>query len=517
MAEKNVPSAETKDFKLKAVETKQRKAKKEPMTFKKLITIIIIVILALLMVGGVYYVVVMVSQAKAEKSSAWGYYDGESINLENNSVFYNTLVNDSNFQTAYLNGDYSTLLSSYYNAYQSQVVFTALSKDAKEAGIVAPQKLVNDLIIKAGVYNDSDGKFSEDLFNQSSEADRLTVNNYYTAYYPYNVVVSDIQSSIISAPEVAFITEIAGKTRTFDYFVVDYNAYPDELAAAYGAENANLFDTAELSIISATSEESINAAYEALNAGTAWADVVSTYSQDTYAESEGKVGSLQVFSIVTNLSDAASIDQITGLEVGAYTAPLQSPSGYSIYRLDSEIVKADLSDASTLSAVKYYISSNGIEDITSYVDTAVGLASATAQSDFEAAAEGANATVISVSASNNNLGASQYLGGIDYYDTNGYLAKFSTDETVAKELFTSEDGHVTGALPVSGQDNTYVIAKVTGINENDSNATYVATMLYAYYAAMQPAYDRFYNVIASDKHTDNFYTQFFATVFSSST
>ena len=112
MADKNVPSAETNDSKLKAVESKQKKAKKEPMTFKKLITIIIIVVLALLMVGGVYYVVVMIAQSKAEKSSAWGSYDGESINLENNSVFYNTLVNDSNLQTAYLNGDYNTLLSS---------------------------------------------------------------------------------------------------------------------------------------------------------------------------------------------------------------------------------------------------------------------------------------------------------------------------------------------------------------------------------------------------------------------
>ncbi|MBR2282051.1 MAG: hypothetical protein IJ863_05460, partial [Spirochaetales bacterium] len=160
------------------------------MTFKKLITIIIIAVLALLMIGGAYYIVVMISQSRAEKSSAWGYYDGESINLENNSVFYNTLVNDSNLQTAYLNGDYNTLISSYYNAYQSQVVFEALSKEAKAAGITAPQELVNDLIIRAGVYNDENGNFSEELFKASSEAERITVNTYYTNYYPYNVVLS---------------------------------------------------------------------------------------------------------------------------------------------------------------------------------------------------------------------------------------------------------------------------------------------------------------------------------------
>jgi hypothetical protein len=33
----------------------------------------------------------------------------------------------------------------------------------------------------------------------------------------------------------------------------------------------------------------------------------------------------------------------------------------------------------------------------------------------------------------------------------------------------------------------------------------------------QPAMDRFNAVLASDKHVDNFYTQFFATLFSSAT
>jgi len=86
MADKNVPSAESKNSKLKAVESKQKNEKKEKMSFKKLITIIIIVVLAMLMVGGVYYVVVLVSQSKAEKANSWGSYDGESIMIENNNV-----------------------------------------------------------------------------------------------------------------------------------------------------------------------------------------------------------------------------------------------------------------------------------------------------------------------------------------------------------------------------------------------------------------------------------------------
>ena len=195
MADKNVTSAEKKDAKLKAVESKQKKSKKEPLSLKKIITIVIIAVLALLMVGGISYVFTIAAQSKAEKESAWGSYDGEDIRIENNNVFYNTLMSDSNLQTAYLSGDYNTMISSYLNAYQAQVLFIALTKEAKEAGIVAPQELVNNLILRAGVYNDESGNFSEDLFNASSEADRVKVNNYYTSYYPYTVVVSDLQSA----------------------------------------------------------------------------------------------------------------------------------------------------------------------------------------------------------------------------------------------------------------------------------------------------------------------------------
>ena len=62
------------DKNLKAVESKS-KAKKEPMSFKKVLTIIIIAILAVLMLGGIYYIVLMFQQSKSENLNAWGFYD----------------------------------------------------------------------------------------------------------------------------------------------------------------------------------------------------------------------------------------------------------------------------------------------------------------------------------------------------------------------------------------------------------------------------------------------------------
>ena len=487
------------------------------MSIKKIITIIIIVVLALLMVGGVYYVIVLVAQSKAEKASAWGYYDGESIVIENNNVFYNTLVNDSNLQTAYLNGDYQSLYDSYLSAYQAQVIFTAISKEAGQARIAAPQTLVNDLILKAGVYNGSDGKFSQDVYNSATETEKAQVNTYYTNYYPYNLVLSDLQSTIVSEQEAEFVKTIAENSRSFEYFVIDYNAYPDELATAYAADNEGLFDTMDLSILSATSEEKINQALEALNAGTEWADVVTTYSEDGYASQGGSAGTVMVYAILSNLADEADIDKITTLEEGTYSEPIASPYGYVIYKADKAIEKADYSDAEVISTIKHYIYEDDPDSITPYIETAVGLAASQAQTDFAGAAEAANASIVTVSDAENNIGGSEYLGGLSYCDSLGYLASAAEDEAVSKELFTAEVGYVTGAMQITATDHTaYLVARVTEIKDDNTTNSAATVLLYQYYAPLQPLYDRFYNVLGSDKHTNNFYAQFLTSLFSTS-
>ena len=514
MADRNVPSAD--NAKLKVVESK-KKEKKEKMSFKKLLTIIIIVALALLMVGGVYYVVVLINQSKAEKANSWGSYDGESVLIENNNVFYNTLVNDSNLQTAYLNGDYNTLLNSYYNAYQAQVAHMALTADADEAGIVPVKNEVLDLIIRSGVYNGEDGNYSADVFNASSESERIAVNTYYTNYYPYTAVLSDLQSTILSQQELDFVESLAKKTRSFEYFVINYLAYPDDLAAEFGKENADLFRNVDLSIITASTEANINAAYEALNAGTDWADVVSTYSVDTYASNGGVVGELAAYSITPNLANADDLALILALEPGAYSAPIAGQSGYAIYKLNSAVTDADFADETTLMAVKYYISQNNADEVAPYIEAAVGTATALAQTDFEGAAESVNSSIYTVSSVSDNVAGSQYLSSISSYDSLGLLAEQASDETLSRELFTSEEGHVTGSLASTSTANTYIVARVSEINDDNTTSAYVTTMLYNYYAPQQPAYDRINNALNSSRHVNNFYTQFITTLFSSAT
>ena len=427
------------------------------------------------------------------------------------------MVNDSNLQTAYLNGDYQSLYDSYYGAYQAQVVFTALSKEAKQAKIVAPQTLVNELILRAGVYNGSDGTFSQEVYNSATETEKAQVNTYYTNYYPYNLILSDLQSTIVSAQEAEFVKTLAEQSRSFEYFVIDYNVYPDDLTVAYAQEHEGLFDKMNLSIISASTIEKLTEALDALNAGTDWADVVSAYSEDGYASNGGSAGTVMVYSLLSNLSDEADLEKVTSLEQGTYSEPIASPYGYTIYKADKALEKADYSDEEVIAAIKHYIVENDGDLVSPYVDTAVGLAAGQAQTDFEGAAKAANATIVTVTDAENNIGGSQYLGGLSYTDSLGYLASVAEDEAVSKELFTAEVGYVTGAIEVTAAEHaSYVVARVTEIKDDNTTNSAATELLYQYYAPLQPAYDRFYNVLLSDKHTDNFYSQFLTSLFSTS-
>ncbi len=509
MADKNVPS-EGKEMEIKPVKAKKNS---EPWTVKRILTTVIIAILALLMIGSLYYIIIMISQSKSEDSNAWGYYNGKAIKIETNNVFYNTLMSDSNFQTAYTSGDYSTLMQSYYSAYQQQVLFNAITEDAEAAKIAAPQSLVNDLILSSGVYNDEDGNFSEETYKSTAESSRILINSYYTSIYPYQVVLSDYYSVILSDAEKNFVSEMAEKTRSFEYFVVDYNAYPDDLAAEYGKANADLFKGLSLSMISNSDEEKVKQAYADLNSGLAWADEVTLYSTDAYASEGGVAGEIKLYALAATLADSADLDKIVALEMGSYSEPIQTTSGWAIYKVDSKVVPADFTNEETLADVKSYINNNEPETITSYIEAEIASIAEQAQADFTATAEKYNAEVQSITSVSNNIGESQYLLGIDSYDTEGYLATAAEDESISRELFTAEEGYITGAI---SSDSKYILAKVTEVNEEDSTMSSLINVYYNYYGSSQALNDKFYAILLSDKFEDNFYTQFWTQLFSSS-
>jgi len=207
--------------------------KKEPWTAKRIATTVVIAVLALLMVGGLSYVIIMYQQDH-DDSNVFGYYKGEPIRYEAGSVFYNT-VNNSDYMSAYLSGDWSSMYSIWYQAYQNEVVYRALADLAKQAGVSSPEELVNRLVIDSGLYASEDGSktFDEEVYKATAPANRTATYNYLKKIFPYYVVNTDLQTVVVSTQESDFVASLSENTRSFDYFVVGANAIPDDVALEF--------------------------------------------------------------------------------------------------------------------------------------------------------------------------------------------------------------------------------------------------------------------------------------------
>ncbi len=205
--------------------------KKEPWNAKRIITTVIIVLLALLMIGGSYYIVIMIRQSN-DDSNVFGYYDGEPIKYESGTVFA-VNVGQSDYATALSNNDFNSLWSIWYSAYQNEIIYQAMTKAAEEAGIVAVPELVNRLIISSGVYSDGENSFSEEVYKSTQVSQRNSQYNYVEKIYPYQVVMRDMYSTKVSSNELNTVVSLASQARNFDYILIDFNVYPDDLASEY--------------------------------------------------------------------------------------------------------------------------------------------------------------------------------------------------------------------------------------------------------------------------------------------
>lgn len=487
---------------LKVAKNQKDKGQK---SVKKIATTVIIVILAFLMVGGSFYYIF--TPGFREDANAFGYYDDKVIKYESNNVFGRTLQNDVEYVNAYNSGDYTQLYKSWNLAYQAQVIYEALNKMAEKAKIASPEDLVREYILDSGIYNGENGEFDEEKYNSVNPAERQLLSDYVRNAVPYQVVLEDFSTALIPDGEKEFISALNKQARDFSYFNVDYNMYPSNLAADYVKENKDLFTKLDLSIITCDTQENANKAYDALKAGQSWAEVVKNYSLDNYAESEGNLGAELYANIVaTNLKEEADISKITALSKDEFTAPIQGPYAWAIYKLNNYSSEPDTSDEGLISYAKSVIYAKTPDVVKPYMDNAVAKASAEVEKDFASAASEYSTGLVEVKGATNNIGASQFAIGLQYSDPTATLSvAASENEDLAKKLFTGKKNQVIG--PVETDDGTLFV-KIESEDAISPMST-VVDSYYDYYKGQLSWADLRDAVITSDKHKDNFAQKFF--------
>jgi len=438
----------------------------------------------------------------------FGKYGKEDIKYAYGNYFYDQV---QTYGSQYKNtGDNATqtLYQIWKSAYDSTVLFTAVNQLASKAGIIAADEVVNRSIINSGAYN-KDDKFNVELYQKATAENKASVEKSIRRSVPYQIVIDDIGSALSSSSEADYVAKMASAGRSFNYVDINASLYPDEKASAYALQNKQLFYSMDLSIISTETEDEAKALSSAIaNGEKTFEEAALSSSKDNYASKEGKVGTVYYFGLVTNFKNTEDATKLLTAKSGDVVGPLEGPSAWSIYRLDSTPLEADYASPALLSTVKAYLASSDDPVVNDYLLAKANEFALDAKDDFAAAAEKAELDLVNVPATPYNIAQSTYMNNFSNTDTNGILASAVTTKEIGQKLYTAELGTV---LEPIKSNASYLVVQADKEVADEGMGSYIQ-MFYNYLSGSQNQQDFSQGIYTSDQFQDNFLGTFFSTI-----
>lgn len=432
----------------------------------------------------------------------FGSYNGESIEYTQDSYFYDQYQKYGSEYKGSTTDSNMALYSIWNQAFNSTVLFTAVSQMADKIGIISTEEMINKAIIDSGYYN-VDGKFNVEAFNNATPEQKNSIRKTITRAIPYQTVLSDISSALTSDAEAEYIANMADSTRTFKYVSFDASTYPKDLTAKYALTNPKLFNMVTLNVISSKDKETADSILTELNSGKNFTEVAKTESVDSYAEKGGELGTIPFYAIKSNFKNEEEAINILEANENGIIGPFESPSGFTIYQVVSNVIP-DYTTDETLNMVRNYIVNFDTQIMDDFLLSKANAFKATIVDDFDKAANEANLTVNQVLATPKNIANSQYMGSFANSDSTGLLANAATDENIMKELFNTE---VNTALNPIKSSSSYIVPFVQLADTQSGMGEYLK-QVYPYYAGQELQNELQRSIMNSDKLENNFLSVF---------
>lgn len=443
----------------------------------------------------------------------FGSYDGEDIAYTMDSYFYDQYQYYGKQYKSDANTDSNLALYQIWSqAFNSTVVYTAITEMAKTVGIKSTDKTINDSIINSGYYN-VDNKFNVEVYNNTPADQKSAIRKEVVRAIPYQTVLNDVQSVLTSTKEAEYVSAMADNTRSFKYVSFDYSSYPKELAAQYALTNPQLFSMIDLSVISQASEEDAKTALEAINNGTSFEDEAIATSVDSYASKGGAIGSIPYYAIKSNFKNIDESMNVLEASSDDIIGPFETENGWALYKVNNTAVTPDYTSADTLNMIRTYIVNYDSEIMETYLNDKAKAFATTVAEDFDAAAKDANLTVNEVTSTSKNIGNSQYMSTFTNSDKAGLLATAANDADTIKLLFNQEVG--TATKPIKSGNN-YLVAFVSTEDSESGMGSYLENV-YPYYAGTHSQQDLQSSIMSSDKLQNNFLSVFIDKIMSNTT
>lgn len=227
-----------------------------------------------------------------------------------------------------------TALRSAFNETVSRI---ALLQVAERSGMRVSEAAVDDLLAASPRFMEN-GTFSVELYRATSNAERFALRRLEREFAITSAVPSDVVSGTrASDAEAQFVAAMAGPERSFEVVRFEFADFPATQQQAFAAENPDLFATLDLSVATAATQEEAQTLRDDLIADPdGWDQIVRERSRDAVASEAGALGELLGHEVERILIDPAQLTNLLALAAGELSPVIESTSGWSIYRPNSQ-------------------------------------------------------------------------------------------------------------------------------------------------------------------------------------
>ena len=378
-------------------------------------SVVILVIVVVTFIGAP-----VISSAAGSNRPVFGRYAGEEILYQPGNFFarqYEVIAQSLRDAGDGANLELQLRLA-WREAFNRTVLHKAVLDTASNAGVTVTEARVDEMIAQDPRFQQN-GRFDAEAFRAASSQERFALRSFHRENAMFDRVITDaLNGTKFSSAERGFVGAMTGPQRSFDVVRFPFSDFPDRQVSEFISENPALFTTLDLAIVTLADEtEAERIRTDALEVGNPFGNLARTYSRDLYADQDGQIGEAYGYELQQELTDPDDLARLLSLNTGDISEPIETTSGWSIYRAEGEPQEPRLDDLELLSEGRSYLQTYEQGRIQDFVraEAEAFAAAATIEGFTEVAGESSK-EVLSTGRFPINYGNVQFFGRLQSQD-----------------------------------------------------------------------------------------------------
>ncbi len=468
------------------------KSKRNPVLFALSVLLLAVIAVAFVFSPG------LISQNSS--SSNLGSYDGIPIKYDQDFARMVEYYNDQ-YEALGYEGDFT--IFAVAQAFNYAVLRTALVNVVEIAGYTPPTSRVNREMLQ--YFVDENGVYSEKVYQEQSDAVKIQIRNVTEESVKTSLYVTDVSGIKISSNERDFVRAMNNAQRSFNLVSFSTEDYPQEEIINFGTENAELFTTYSMDVITVDTEEVANTvASRIANNELTFADAITEYSNNQYSNETGNLINTVHYRLKDMVTNVEDFNALVALQSGNISDVIKTTSGYSIFSVTANATPISFSNTAildeTISTVYNYVTiyeAGLIEDY--FINRAKDFSTSAVINGYNEAVEAFGLTNVAVDSFPVNYDNVPMLTTIPTSSA-PELAQAQSNEQFFEVAFSLSEGELSD--PIVLGSNVLVLSLVEEVTIEDV-ASQAFNSTYSFYAQQFDTSDITSFFVGSDKVENN--------------